>query len=248
MRDRHATEPRPGGRRRRRSQLKVVVRQLPAHLPEDVFWCAVSPWVKRGPDGANVSFAEYIPGKPASAAHKRDQTSVAYVRFIDAADMTAFMRGFDGHILRDKHGRESVARVELALYQTVATAAPARKDPLHATIEEAPEYQAFLAALDGPPEPAPAPAPAPAAADETTPLVAYINRKRQERNKSRDARRGRGRVVTVLKPPRRDTDTPSTQPEHKAPDTRTESPSQRGRGRGRGRSRGRGGRGRGRGT
>lgn len=208
MRDKH--DPRLA-RRRRKPPLKVVVRRLPAHLPEAVFWRAVAPWVRRAPEDANVSFAEYCPGKLPSAPHKRERTSTAYIRFTDPADVGAFIRGFDGHILRDRHGHEYTARVEIALYQTVASAAPARRDPLHATAHESPEFRAFAATLDAPPEPAqPPPGTDAPPADKPTPLVAYVNKTRNEHARARD-RQPRGHP-TILRPPRPDAAAPAPPP------------------------------------
>ncbi|WFD34333.1 hypothetical protein MCUN1_001172 [Malassezia cuniculi] len=232
MRDKNTGDTRAPARRRRKQQqqLKVVVRQLPAHLPEEVFWRAVSPWVRRGPDGANVNFTEYVPGKPASGAHKRDRMSVAYIRFSDAADVPGFIRGFDGHIMRDRNGHEYVARVEVALYQTVPAGAPAKNDALHATIESTPEYKAFLEALNAPAEPEPEPGPT-ESTDELTPLVAYINQKHQERHPApRDAQRARPKQITLLKPPhQQDKDTPPPQPQPDTPKATKDGPPTQGR-------------------
>ncbi|MCO5556539.1 hypothetical protein L7F22_010088 [Adiantum nelumboides] len=51
-----------------RPRLKVVVRRLPPNVPEDVFWRAVEPWVKRpGTTGqgvaSNVDWTRFVPGK-----------------------------------------------------------------------------------------------------------------------------------------------------------------------------------------
>lgn len=71
--------PPPSRRKPRKPRRKIVVRDLPPHLPADVFWSTVSPWVRiaagtPSTDGAQpvraaadqpatVVYAEYIPGK-----------------------------------------------------------------------------------------------------------------------------------------------------------------------------------------
>lgn len=69
----------PSRRKPRKPRRKIVVRDLPPHLPASVFWSTVSPWVRiasgapttddaqpvraAGDQPPTVVYAEYIPGK-----------------------------------------------------------------------------------------------------------------------------------------------------------------------------------------
>ncbi len=118
---------------------KVVIRRLPPNLPEEVFWKAVSPWVRDAADCAppsqaegkegeaststssspspTVDFKKFVPGKLKPDANKQSKHARAYVRFLNASLLVAFHKAFDGHIFRDSKGKESVAIVEFAPYQ-----------------------------------------------------------------------------------------------------------------------------------
>ncbi|KAJ1030868.1 hypothetical protein NDA18_002097 [Ustilago nuda] len=122
---------------------KVVVRRLPPNLPEQVFWKAVSPWVKdaadcqaiaSSSDGAEASsstlpaptpatptvdFKSFIRGKLKSDSNKQNKHARAYVRFLDPTSLVTFHKNFDGHIFQDAKGKGSVAIVEFAPYQKV---------------------------------------------------------------------------------------------------------------------------------
>lgn len=136
---------------------KVVIRRLPPNLPEEVFWKAVSPWIRdfadcqaaastagatagsEGPCEAStattptptVDYKSFIPGKLKSDLNKQNKHSRAYVRFLDPTSLVTFHKNFDGHIFRDAKGKESVAIVEFAPYQKVvlspSTAAEQRR-------------------------------------------------------------------------------------------------------------------------
>lgn len=76
-----AAQPRGGApfRRKRKPRRKVVVHDLPPHMPASVFWSAVSAWVRVAPSmpstsdaqpvratsesTATVVYAEYVQGK-----------------------------------------------------------------------------------------------------------------------------------------------------------------------------------------
>ncbi|KAJ1031859.1 hypothetical protein NDA13_002245 [Ustilago tritici] len=122
---------------------KVVVRRLPPNLPEQVFWKAVSPWVRDAADcqaitstsdGAEASSStlpaptpatptvdskSFIRGKLKSDSNKQNKHARAYIRFLDPTSLVTFHKNFDGHIFRDAKGKGSVAIVEFAPYQKV---------------------------------------------------------------------------------------------------------------------------------
>ncbi|CCF53958.1 hypothetical protein NDA11_000748 [Ustilago hordei] len=122
---------------------KVVVRRLPPNLPEQVFWKAVSPWVRdaadcqaitSSSDGAEASsstlpaptpatptvdFKSFIRGKLKSDSNKQNKLARAYIRFLDPTSLVTFHKNFDGHIFRDAKGKGSVSIVEFAPYQKV---------------------------------------------------------------------------------------------------------------------------------
>ncbi|KAJ1030416.1 hypothetical protein NDA16_001325 [Ustilago loliicola] len=132
---------------------KVVIRRLPPNLPEEVFWKAVTPWIRDPADcqaaapsaeasaeGAGeastsatptsltptVDYKSFIPGKLKSDTNKQNKHARAYVRFLDPTSLVTFHKNFDGHIFRDAKGKESVAIVEFAPYQKVVVPPTAR--------------------------------------------------------------------------------------------------------------------------
>lgn len=178
---------------------KVVIRRLPPNLPEEVFWKAVSPWVRDASDcqtlagaaaaagvpaqtsteaasqggastptsaavspastivSATVDYKQFVPGKLKNDANKQNKYARAYVRFLDVQSLVAFHKAFDGHIFRDSKGKESVAIVEFAPYQTVVlppSAANQRRgrrakaDAKQGTIENDAEYLSFVERLN----------------------------------------------------------------------------------------------------
>jgi len=114
---------------------KVVVRNLPPDLSEQVFVEAVS---SAGfAVGARVGWADYTQGK---AKTKLTTPSVAHLNFADEAALFDFSARFGGGVFADQSGREYRATVEYAPYQKVPRGKP-RRDRREGTIEKDPEYQ-----------------------------------------------------------------------------------------------------------
>lgn len=155
---------------------KVVIRRLPANLPEGVFWTAVAPWIRDASDCSastattteasgstppaapvpTVDFKHFLAGKVKSDTNKSSKHSRAYVRFLNPTALVAFHKAFDGHIFRDAKGKESVAIVEFAPYQKVVLPTPpssragrrGRADPKQGTISTDPQYLEFVQKLE----------------------------------------------------------------------------------------------------
>ena len=88
------------------SNRKVVVRDLPPHLTENVFWEAVSPWVRLKADPATneprtASRTAFVQGKRSDQPSEVDTLSVAYINFSDFKYVLDFVQNFQGHIFRD---------------------------------------------------------------------------------------------------------------------------------------------------
>ncbi|KAK4058831.1 hypothetical protein OIO90_000277 [Microbotryomycetes sp. JL221] len=143
-------------------RLKVVVRRLPADLPEAVFWKSVAPWVIRHDDSSNesqaqaqpgaekVAWCQYKPGKVRkNKQDKDDVASRAYITFRTPESLVAFHRSYDGWTFRDKTGHTSQALVEFAPFQRSPLVA-VKPDPRQGTIDDDPDYIAFKEALEAP--------------------------------------------------------------------------------------------------
>ncbi|KZS98371.1 hypothetical protein SISNIDRAFT_481119 [Sistotremastrum niveocremeum HHB9708] len=126
-------------------RLKTVVRRLPPNLPEEIFWQSVQPWVTND----TSSWRVYYPGKLKSRPHKENIPSRAYILFKDEDHLALFSKGFDGHVFRDKQGRESQAIVEFATNQKVPPE-KGKADPRIGTIDDDEDYKSFLASLNAP--------------------------------------------------------------------------------------------------
>lgn len=151
--------PKAGGANLR---LKIVVRRLPADLPEHVFWKSATPWITResddneGQEGAErVVWSSYRAGKvrrryvpgprreerveltrqrSGSGKDKDDVHSRAYISFKTADGLVAFHRAYDGWSFRDKQG-------ELGRFpQRVVTSDPLAGNVSQAVVEFA-SYQ-----------------------------------------------------------------------------------------------------------
>ena len=201
---------RPGGRRGMR--LKVVVRCLPPHLPADVFWASVAPWVRCASNalvsdpaphtpeaGAQptADYAEYIPGKRRTRTSDAEKPSLAYIRFVGQPQMLAFARAFQGHIFRDAKGAESAARIEMAPVQVVAGQRRPQRDPLVGTVESTPEWAAFIASLQATPsaEARSAPREEP---PESTPLLDYLRERRIKAQTAHESTKKQAKEPTDL--------------------------------------------------
>ncbi|CED84589.1 Nonsense-mediated decay protein Upf3 [Phaffia rhodozyma] len=126
-------------------KLKIVIRRLPANLPEELFWQSVKPWVNE----QTVSWKFYRKGKLAKSVNKETVHSRAYVLFKSTPSLVTFHREYDGHLFRDKQGNESNAVVEYAVYQKVPTDRK-KGDRKQGSIDIDPDYLSFLESLKAP--------------------------------------------------------------------------------------------------
>lgn len=127
--------------------LKVVIRRLPPHLPEAVFQASISEWHK------SFELFYYVPGKLATKRDETDQSSRAYVKFRKHDDLQAFVKHYQNHLFVSSTNQEYRASIDIALFQKTAkppSAAVKAKDPLAGTIEQDPDYLAFVESLKAP--------------------------------------------------------------------------------------------------
>ncbi|CDH57309.1 wd repeat-containing protein [Lichtheimia corymbifera JMRC:FSU:9682] len=131
-------------KRQRKNALKtkIVVRRLPANLPEEVFMTAVKRWT--GDDVVDYKF--YVPGKVTQSKGKENVFSRAYFHMKTMEAVIAFHQGFDGHIFVDNRGNESRAVVEFAPFQKLPKEQK-NPDSRQGTIDEDPDYLKFLDSL-----------------------------------------------------------------------------------------------------
>ncbi|CDS12040.1 hypothetical protein LRAMOSA04235 [Lichtheimia ramosa] len=131
-------------KRQRKNALKtkIVVRRLPANLPEEVFMNAVKRWT--GDDVVDYKF--YVPGKVTQSKGKENVFSRAYFHMKTMEAVIAFHQGFDGHIFVDNRGNESRAVVEFAPFQKLPKEQK-NPDSRQGTIDEDPDYLKFLDSL-----------------------------------------------------------------------------------------------------
>ncbi|KAJ1981098.1 hypothetical protein H4R35_000859 [Dimargaris xerosporica] len=90
----------------------------------------------------------YIPGKRPKPPNSHVTFSRAYICFAKAHEVAQFHRQFNGHLFVDKQGRKYPALVEFAPSQ-LHPRIGRFLDPLTATIDDDPDFQAFAAALQG---------------------------------------------------------------------------------------------------
>ncbi|KAJ3848099.1 Smg-4/UPF3 family-domain-containing protein [Lentinula lateritia] len=123
-------------------RLKTIVRKLPPNLPEEIFWQSVQTWVT----DETVSWKIYYPGKFQRRLNKENVPSRAYILFRNEEQLALFSKEYDGHLFRDKSGKEAHAVVEFAPYQKVP---PEKKklDPRNGTIEKDENYISFIESL-----------------------------------------------------------------------------------------------------
>ncbi|KAN0094534.1 Smg-4/UPF3 family domain containing protein [Tylopilus felleus] len=99
------------------------------------------------PTDETVTWKSYHPGKlRTKRLNKEGILSRAYIAFKSEAQLVTFSRAYDGHMFRDKAGKESHAVVEYAPFQKV----PAEKkktDARNNTIDK--DYVSFLETLKG---------------------------------------------------------------------------------------------------
>ncbi|CAK9787384.1 hypothetical protein CC85DRAFT_314139 [Cutaneotrichosporon oleaginosum] len=129
----------PRGTKAPAPRLKLVIRRLPPTLPEETFWRVVEPFV----EGKSL-WRRYVKGRAGDAFGVHPQHSRAYVLMNDTESLIAFHAGFDGHIFRNKAGVEYQAVIEYAPIEKTPYKAKVKKDAREGTIDDDPDYLAFL--------------------------------------------------------------------------------------------------------
>jgi len=123
--------------------MKVIIRQLPTGLTEDIF------------KNAMQRFLPHIDGFYfASGSNKHSTYSRAYINFKNSNLALEFIQFFDGHIFVDNKGIEHHAVTEFAPYQKMPKEKK-KKDIRENTIESDPDYKQFLESLNQTLEPLP---------------------------------------------------------------------------------------------
>lgn len=120
---------------------KVVIRRLPPTMTKTHFMEHVSPM----PD---YDYLNYV---PADFSLGQNAFCTAYVNFSNQEDIFIFKDKFDGYVFLDSKGNEFPAVVEFAPFQKIPKGRN-RKDIKCGTIEQDPDYEIFLEALQNPSE------------------------------------------------------------------------------------------------
>ncbi|CAG8713144.1 701_t:CDS:2, partial [Dentiscutata erythropus] len=119
------------GRCKNATKTKVVVRRLPPLLPENLFMESVKQWVNE----ETVDWCRFHQGRISKSKNKENIFSRAYFHFKSVEQVLEFHRG-----------NENKAVVEFAVYQKLPKDHK-KSDPRQGTIENDPDYLAFLESL-----------------------------------------------------------------------------------------------------
>ncbi|CAG8530733.1 6367_t:CDS:2 [Dentiscutata heterogama] len=119
------------GRCKNATKTKVVVRRLPPLLPENLFMESVKQWVNE----ETVDWCRFHQGRISKSKNKENIFSRAYFHFRSVEQVLEFHRG-----------NENKAVVEFAVYQKLPKDHK-KSDPRQGTIENDPDYLAFLESL-----------------------------------------------------------------------------------------------------
>lgn len=184
-RQKHKRPPLPTQQQQQQeaTPLKLVIRHLPPHLPEKIFHTSIADWHKA------IDLFYYVPGKLATNKEETDRFSRAYVKFRKQEDLNDFVKRFQGHQYVSSANREYRAIVELALYQKIAKPlSPTSKarDPLAGTIEQDPEYLAFVESLKAPVTRTVEEVPA---GSKVTPLIEYLRMQKSKQDAKSKAKK-----------------------------------------------------------
>ena len=183
---------------------KAVVRRLPAKLTAEEFWSVVDGLKIR----EDVSWSYFVQGNTGEGYSRGDPTTNpefrygrAYLNFNTAAGLEYFLENFGGYPFLDSKGKEWPCVVMRAPLLKVPQTGKRRKDTkFMGTIEKDPEYLEFLAELEQEPEPPKTAEQLMAARDaeeakakeqaeqEVTPLVAFMRKKRDEKERRQKVR------------------------------------------------------------
>ncbi|KAJ3280888.1 hypothetical protein HK104_000345 [Borealophlyctis nickersoniae] len=120
---------------------KAVVRRLPPNVPEEIFIQSVEKWI------GDTDWTQFIPGKLAKSKAKENVYSRAYFNFKSVDALLEFSKAYGGHLFVDGKGHEYRALVEFAPFQRVPKKRK-KADARMNTIEQDPDYIAFLESLN----------------------------------------------------------------------------------------------------
>ncbi|KAG0215507.1 hypothetical protein BGX28_009555 [Mortierella sp. GBA30] len=135
------------GPNRGQAKTKIVVRRLPANLPEHIFLDSIKTLV---PDQALERATTWVSGKVSKNPVKGNTSARAYIYFKNEKLAMEFKKVYHGHVFVDKNGNEGRAHVEFAPFQKIPRE-QRKPDAKQGTIEEDPDYIAFLEALSAEP-------------------------------------------------------------------------------------------------
>ncbi|KAF9144538.1 hypothetical protein BGX30_012478 [Mortierella sp. GBA39] len=149
-----STKPAPSKRSARakgpsrgQAKFKIVVRRLPANLPEHVFMDSIKGLVS---DSALDRPTTWVAGKVSKNPVKANTFARAYIYFKNEKLALEFQKAYHGHTFVDRHGNEGKAHVEFAPFQKIPRE-QRKADTKQGTIEEDPDYIAFLQSLTADP-------------------------------------------------------------------------------------------------
>lgn len=195
---------------------KAVVRRLPTNLTAEQFYNVIDALNIRD----DVSWSYFVQGD-SGEGHSRDQPTTnpefrygrAYLNFNTAPGLEYFLANFGGYPFLDSKGTECPCVVMRAPLLKVPQAGKRRKDTkFMGTIEKDPDYLEFLAELEKEPEPPKTAEQLMAARDaeeakvkdqaeqEVTPLVAFMRKKRDEKERRQKVRILPGVVMAAARP------------------------------------------------
>ena len=183
---------------------KAVVRRLPSKLTAEEFYNVVDALNIRD----DVSWSYFVQGDSGEGYSRGDPTTNpefrygrAYLNFNTAPGLEYFLANFGGYPFLDSKGKEWPCIVMRAPLLKVPQAGRRRKDTkFMGTIEQDPDYLEFLAELQKEPEPPKTAEQLMAARDaeeakakaqaeqDVTPLVAFMRKKRDEKERRQKVR------------------------------------------------------------
>ncbi|KAF9951122.1 hypothetical protein BGZ72_007288 [Mortierella alpina] len=135
------------GPNRGQAKTKIVVRRLPANLPEHVFLDTIKTLV---PEPSIDRPTTWVAGKVSKNPVKGNTFARAYIYFKSEKLAADFKRAYHGHLFVDRNGNEGRAHVEFAPFQKIPRE-QRKPDAKQGTIEEDPDYIAFLQSLNAEP-------------------------------------------------------------------------------------------------
>ncbi|KAF9097478.1 hypothetical protein BGX23_008752 [Mortierella sp. AD031] len=135
------------GPSRGQAKSKIVVRRLPANLPEHIFIESIKGLVS---DSALDRPTTWVAGKVSKNPVKGNTFARAYIYFKSEKHAFEFQKAYHGHLFKDRHGNEGRAHVEFAPFQKIPRE-QRKADTKQGTIEEDPDYIAFLQSLTADP-------------------------------------------------------------------------------------------------